>query len=572
MHIELNYTVSKRIKTIILIALATTLMGAVFFITLLSLNSRNQATQGVSIANISISKLPKDEARVLLENAVEKYENELLTIKTQNGSEITAIVKEIGITFNIDATLNNAYSYGSNNDLFKKLYEQTLALLLGVEKEIQISIDEYTLVNFINNTLYPIHQPAENASFSYNKKENGFDLIPAKTGKIINIINFYTKLIENAEHLSIQPIEVTQYTDKPLITTNEVADAKENAQAILDASPYTIKTLDGNWKIEKEDIVSWIQFKPELSSESNKYYLTAGISKKEIQDYLTRFSPGLNIAPINAEFVIENNKVVLFSLSEPGYSLDIALSSAVIKENLKNKIGESELIFNKIEPTITGDSINNLGINYLLGKGETSFAGSPRARVHNINIGSDKYNGILIEPGEIFSFNENLGPVTAAEGYLPELVIKRGKTIPEYGGGLCQVSTTMFRAVMYAGLQIIDRYNHSYAVSYYGTPGFDATIYPPNPDLKFKNNTQGTILIQSRVEGTKLIFEIYGKDDGRRVEIDGPHTYDKKANGAVKAWLKRTVYNESGSIMLEKTFYSNYKSPNLYPINRNPFE
>jgi len=213
-----------------------------------------------------------------------------------------------------------------------------------------------------------------------------------------------------------------------------------------------------------------------------------------------------------------------------------------------------------------------LGITALIGSGETNFAGSPASRIHNIRVGSNKFQGTLIAPGEEFSFNTLLGEVTAKEGYLPELVIKKGETVPEYGGGLCQVSTTFFRAAVRSGLEITQRYNHSYPVVYYGIPGFDATIYPPSPDLRFLNNTENHILIQYRIEGTKLAWDIYGTDDGRTVELDGPHVYDKKPDGSMKAWLTQKLFDEGGELAYEKTFYSNYKSPELYPINRNPLE
>ena len=267
---------------------------------------------------------------------------------------------------------------------------------------------------------------------------------------------------------------------------------------------------------------------------------------------------------------MESGVVEAFSLSKPGSELDIEKSAEAIKEMIESKDAEAKLAFRELEPEITSESINNLGINSLVGRGETNFAGSPSSRVHNIGVGADKYHGLLIEPGEEFSFNENLGPVNASTGYRPELVIKQGETVPEYGGGLCQVSTTLFQAAVKSGLKITERYNHSYPVVYYGTPGFDATIYPPSPDVKFVNNTPGHLLIQTEIIGTRLIFEIYGQDDGREVVIDGPHTYDRQANGAVKAWLTQTVYDENDNIMLEKTFYSNYKSPSLYPVNRNP--
>jgi len=138
----------------------------------------------------------------------------------------------------------------------------------------------------------------------------------------------------------------------------------------------------------------------------------------------------------------------------------------------------------------------------------------------------------LIKPGEEFSTVKALGAVDGSTGYLPELVIKENKTIPEFGGGLCQVSTTLFRTVMNAGLPITERLNHSYRVVYYERgvgPGLDATVYLPKPDFRFKNDTPGWILIQGEVKGTNITFEMYGTKDGREATIDGPHTLSTTA-------------------------------------------
>jgi vancomycin resistance protein YoaR len=224
------------------------------------------------------------------------------------------------------------------------------------------------------------------------------------------------------------------------------------------------------------------------------------------------------------------------------------------------------------KPTIGNDAAEELGIRELLGIGETDFSGSPPNRIHNIRVGAARFNGILVKPGEEFSFNALLGPVGPETGYKPELVIKQDKTVPEYGGGLCQVSTTAFRAAVFSGLPITERRNHAYIVRYYNPPGFDATIYPPHPDLRFINDTEGHILIQTSVSGTKLRFEFYGTSDGRNVEIIGPTVYDKRPDGSAKATLTVRVKGKDGSVR-EQIFRSTYKPPSLYPVERrNPLE
>ena len=172
-----------------------------------------------------------------------------------------------------------------------------------------------------------------------------------------------------------------------------------------------------------------------------------------------------------------------------------------------------------------------MGLKELIGTATTSYAGSPSNRRYNIANGTKYLAGKLFKPGEEFSVVKSLGAVDATTGYLPELVIKENRTTPEYGGGLCQVSTTLFRAALNAGLKITERKNHSYRVSYYERevgPGLDATIYLPSPDLKFLNDTPGWILIQGTVNNAKseVTFELYGTNDGRRSVVGKPVVYD----------------------------------------------
>jgi vancomycin resistance protein YoaR len=188
-------------------------------------------------------------------------------------------------------------------------------------------------------------------------------------------------------------------------------------------------------------------------------------------------------------------------------------------------------------PTISlGDGS---GIQELIGRATTPFTGSPRNRVSNIKNGVRFLSGITIQPGEEFSTLGTLGTIDNTTGYLPELVIKGDRTVPEFGGGLCQVSTTLFRTALDAGLPITARRNHSFRVGYYEKdgngnyigPGLDATIYEPNLDLKFRNDTGNSILIVGYVQGTKVTFEMYGTQDGRTSEIDGPYTLTETSAG-----------------------------------------
>jgi len=271
-------------------------------------------------------------------------------------------------------------------------------------------------------------------------------------------------------------------------------------------------------------------------------------------------------------FQAEELKIV--SPPKSGTQLKIDESIEKIKKDILSRKNKIVLLVDTKEPEITEKKINDLKIEKLIGSGTSNFSGSPRNRVHNIRVGASKFNGILIAPNEIFSFNKILGAVGPAQGYLPELVIKNNKTVPEYGGGICQVSTTVFRSAVNSGMEVIERSPHAYPVRYYTPHGFDATIYIPKPDLVFKNNTPGYILIQSKIQGNFLTFEVYGQDDKREVIVKGPYQYAHGFAGAgsMKARLE-TIVKIGEKIIYQKTFLSSYKSPDLFPVEeKNPLE
>jgi vancomycin resistance protein YoaR len=230
---------------------------------------------------------------------------------------------------------------------------------------------------------------------------------------------------------------------------------------------------------------------------------------------------------------------------------------------------------------------NSFGVNEQIGRGYSIFSGSIPGRIHNVALAASRFNGVLIAPNEIFSFNKTLGDVSAATGYQSAYIIKEGRTVLGDGGGVCQVSTTLFRAALDAGLPVIERHAHAYRVHYYEEGGYkaglDATVFDPSADFVIKNNTPAYILIQTKTDTDNLTLEflLYGKYDGRKSQISNhivygitpppPDVYqdDPTLNaGVVKqvdwaAWGAKASFDYKvtrGVEILENTsFYSNYR-------------
>ena len=222
----------------------------------------------------------------------------------------------------------------------------------------------------------------------------------------------------------------------------------------------------------------------------------------------------------------EQGNIIFDGYAQIGKTLNINRSTLLIKTAIENNIAFVTLAVDETSPQVIveDEELKKRGINEVIAIGESDYSKSTTNRIKNVLNGASKFNGFLIPKDEIFSFNTSLGQVDASTGYVPEMIIQGDKILPGYGGGLCQVSSTAYRGAMLAGFEIVERWNHSFAVSHYAPYGSDATIYQGSKDFRFKNDSLGDILLQTRHEGEKLFFIYYGKRDLRTVKIFGPYT------------------------------------------------
>ncbi len=310
-----------------------------------------------------------------------------------------------------------------------------------------------------------------------------------------------------------------------------------------------------------------------------------------VKERLTTFEESYNAPAKNALFKFEDGKVNEFRQEKNGAEIEsqrfledidktiksFTKTPAVITVSLRSRV---------LKPEITLAEANKFGIEELIAEGKSDYTHSIPERIHNVLLAASKFNGVLIPKGKVFSFGETIGDISALTGYKPAYVIKNGKTVLGDGGGVCQISTTLFRAALNAGLPITERHAHAYRVSYYendSKPGFDATIFSPTVDLKFLNDTPASILIQTEVdeENNLVTFKFYGKRDNRKVEISPVTVYDlqpapapvyqddptlKKgivrqvdfAVGGAKASFDYKVIKD-GKVHFEKNFFSAYR-------------
>lgn len=270
-----------------------------------------------------------------------------------------------------------------------------------------------------------------------------------------------------------------------------------------------------------------------------KYYFSSQIIYDDgpVREYLNKLSEKYDVPAKNALFEVVDNKVSAFRIEENGLQIDTKRAFDNLNDQIRKLKKDSGKNINirvrsiKLKPDVTLASVNDFGIVEKIGEGRSNYRGSAPERVHNLSLAAARINGTLVPKGEIFSFNNAVGEISTATGYKQAYVIEAGRTVLGDGGGVCQDSTTMFRAALDAGLPIVERSGHAYRVRYYENdkkPGFDATVYAPSVDFKFKNDTPAHILVQTEVvsDTTELVFTLYGKKDGREVEISDSTVWD----------------------------------------------
>lgn len=210
--------------------------------------------------------------------------------------------------------------------------------------------------------------------------------------------------------------------------------------------------------------------------------------------------------------------------AQTGWQVRRALTAERLRSALRSGKTEVTVALRLTAPERTVQALREQGVVGHLASGESGFGGSPDFRVHNIRVGGSRFQGLWLEPGAVLDFNGQVGNIAAERGFVPGYVIAGQSLTMEPGGGICQVSTTVFRAAYNAGLEIVERHAHSHQVAYYDPPGFEATVYAPAKNLRFRNDTASPLLMQTSwdLEAQTLSVHLFGGLPDREVQVSAP--------------------------------------------------
>ncbi|MFA6296843.1 MAG: VanW family protein [Patescibacteria group bacterium] len=565
---------------------------SIIFLTTLSLSLivlnfyyKDKFYPGTTIANFNVSGKTKQQATDFLNNKLEEFNQGISFVNKDYNQKIKPEL--FGVEIDLEKTINQAFDKTNSGSKHNRSFNIIKTLILKDHNNLIYSIQSNKLENFYNQELSKLDQQKKETNISFQK--NNLKIISGNSGFSLNK-QFLTSLINSRiKNLSADEINVPFQKINPENNKKIIFKTSLEAKNIV-SQKIILQYEKDKWIIDQDTLKSWANFavqKTPITSypSLNKNYpvqnliynslstkqknnfqdqLVAYFDRQKIGDYLSKeIAPKINQAPQNIRLQMQNNELTIFQPAKKGKELLIEGNLKNIIDNIKNQNTKIKLLTKSLGAEINKKNIKELGIKELLGKGESNFSGSPTNRIQNITVAAQKLNGILVKPNEEYSLVNNLGEVNAEAGYLPELVIKEDKTIPEYGGGLCQIATTNFRAALNSALPITERQSHSYAVQYYDPQGTDAAIYIPHPDLKFYNNTKNYILIQTSIFNDILTFEFYGTNDGRSVRFEGPEYWDQKPDKSFKAKYSQII-TYPDKTEKKSTFFSYYDNPDKY--------
>lgn len=492
---------------------------------------------GVSVAGVDLSGLSPSEAALKLSQTL-SYPNTGKLLFRDGERVWVASPVELGMVFDPTASANAAYKHGRAGGLFAALSGQVSARGLGADVAPVVLFDQRVAYAYLQNIAVQIDQPVAEAVL----RVDGTNVV-AEPGRIGRSLNLDATLIYLGSQLqSFRDGEVPLVIQETAPRLLDVTPQAELARVML-SQPFTMTLPNagagspGPWTFDVNVLANMLSFN--MIDSGGVPQLQVGLDENALRNSLSDLKVMVDRNPKDARFLFNEGtgQIEAVSQSAIGRVMDVDASVAAINGALQRGEHSVNLVVAEQQPAVTDQATGaELGIVQLVASQTTYFYGSSEARIQNIVTAAAQYDGLLVAPGETFSMGSVLGDVSLENGYAEALIIYGGRTIKGVGGGVCQVSTTLFRTVFYAGYPVVERYSHAYRVSYYemdrsgsvdkSLAGLDATVYFPLVDFKFKNDTPYWMLFETdvNVAARTITWKIYSTSDGRSVtwETTGP--------------------------------------------------
>ena len=536
-------------------------------------NFRKSIIPGVRVLETELSGYSAEEATKTIEAMIKARPLEI-TLRDDDGGSFLLDSKSFDLVYDVPKTVAGAWQVGRSGSYTLQFGQKINTFLHGQQSPLIINFNEDALEVAVasaaaNIDIQPV-MPKIVIKKTGEDKEVVF--VSGENGSMVNQAMLIKTIEDNLNQLGRITLQIPIDKIETFVDTEKINKTIGLVKSLMDRK-IIIKGESYEKTVGSETLVKLVN-------------LTTDWAESEFEKLAREVAAEVDRQPQDARFEFSEDRLVDFAPNLDGIELEQSQLITDLKDAVTQNKPEVKISVIVTEAKIKAGEINSLGIQQLLGSGKSSYAHSIPGRIHNVSLAASKINGIIIGPGEVFSFNQALGDVSRATGYQTAYIIKEGRTVLGDGGGVCQVSTTLFRAVLATGLPVIERHAHAYRVGYYeqdSKPGIDATVFDPSADLKFENNTARYLLIQAKAdpETLKMSVDIYGSSDGRVAKISTPKMFSQSSPpenlyvddptlpaGQLKqidfaAYGGKVAFDYSvergGEVIYSKTFYSNYR-------------
>jgi vancomycin resistance protein YoaR len=546
---------------------------------------------GVSALGMDLSGMTLEQATAALENSFEYGSDAVFTFRDGDRFwQLTA--QELGVSFNAEETAAAAFAIGHDErDILNSMNGQAQAWFEGYTLSPIITYDQNVALTKLNTIAAEINRDAVNATLTL--EGTGVIITDGQTGRQVDIAATLSRLndrIAQLENGAEIPVVINE--TPPLVpsvaATTQLIETAFSAPVTLTATDQSGAQL-GPWTVSVDQIAQLLRVSLINNGDGTQSY-DVTIDMGAFETYLIRLAPGLLAPAVDGRFDFDPATAQLTAIqpAQSGRTLNVAETLRRLEEGVFTS--ENRLVPMAFDYTLSRYhnqiSAAELGIRELVAESTTYFTGSSGNRRTNIAVGVSHLNGVIIAPGEEFSFNYYLGDISYENGFVDGLVIVADRTEAGIGGGICQVSTTMFRAAFTGGFAITERNSHGYRVGYYELnsqpTGMDAAIWQPERDFKFQNNTPHHLLIEATIyPGDNALQVRFYSTKHWQTEIDEPIIRNREpapvaryvanrdlqlgqvlqvdfaAEGA-DVTVYRNVYDLSGNLVTEDFVYTHY--------------
>lgn len=462
---------------------------------------------GVQVAGVPVGGMTRAAALLHLSRELRVFPSPPLSISFEDRSWRLSSA-QMQTRPDLLGAVNAAYLIGRQGTMRQNLADQWTALLGQKTTEPQLAYDEGALRYAISQIAAEVRRPGR-AEMTIGDLH-----LPSAPGVDVDVDASTRLVLAHFQTGNGRTVDLQTYTVAP-------PDAQSQTATDVTASTPALPLV-------LSDPASGLVFA--LDPATQRRLLPNGVGGQvnaaALAEIVDRWAEEVYIPAQDARlrFDVNAGRPAVIQPSIAGRQLNVTAALTAVQNALVTGQSQGQLPVEIVAPKVDSNRIDEMGIRELIANGTTYYAGSSRDRIRNIEVAAEKFEGIVIPPNGIFSFNSIVQDVSAANGFADSLIIWGDRTAVGVGGGVCQVSTTAFRSAFLGGFPIVERYNHGYVVSWYGEPGMDATIYTPSVDFKFRNDTSAFLLVQPAVDSVSgvISFLFYGTKPDRQVTVGQP--------------------------------------------------